>query len=356
MCRVIVRKRSGMALIQEFLKKALPGVDVQLEKWVERCSLAGEEELKIQALASIEKKKFHCQGGSVYSLYPSALFEAAESFIVAFQTISDYLDNLCDRAGVTDETAFRELHRAMVDAVSPGEALHDYYCSYPYKNDGAYLKSLVEACRHAVMELPSSDKAHAVIVKYVQLYSDLQTYKHLELDKRETRLKKWAEAYRVEYPGVYWWEFSAAAGSTLGIFLLFAAACDPEFSEKDADRMDKAYFPWVCGLHILLDYLIDAEEDVQSGDLNFTAYYESEVQCKERMMLFIERSFKACTALPYSEFHHTVIRGLLAMYLSDPKAAVGEKRSASRDLLKMGGGSTGIYYHLCRLLRKMNKL
>lgn len=38
-------------------------------------------------------------------------------FIVAFQTISDYLDNLCDRVEVNDEQAFRQLHLAITDAL-----------------------------------------------------------------------------------------------------------------------------------------------------------------------------------------------------------------------------------------------
>ncbi|NJD02690.1 MAG: tetraprenyl-beta-curcumene synthase family protein [Ruminiclostridium sp.] len=334
----------------------MPEVDIQLNKWIGCCICAGDDELKKQALSSIEKKKFHAQGGSVYSLYPSAGFGEAVSFIVAFQTISDYLDNLSDRAGVTDEAAFRELHQAMFDAVSPTGALHDYYNSYPYKSDGAYLERLVEACRLSIGKLPAFSKVSGTVLKYVRLYSDLQTYKHLELNRREKILKKWAEACLDEYPGIRWWEISAAAGSTLGIFLLISAANNPEFSENDVDLMDKAYFPWVCGLHILLDYFIDSEEDLKSGDLNFTAYYESARQCRERMAFFIERAFRECASLPHPEFHYTVIRGLLAMYLSDPKAASGIKKITSRNLLKKGGSRALIYFHLCRLLRRMNKL
>ena len=348
--------KSGLRLILEFLKKALPQVDIQLGKWVECTSFANDGELKKQALSSMGKKKFHAQGGSVYSLYPSTVFTEAVSFIVALQTISDYLDNLCDRAGVIDENAFRELHQAMFDAVRPEVALHDYYYSYPYKNDGGYLECLVEECRRLIGKLPAYGKVSGMVLKYVQLYSDLQTYKHLEPDKRENILKKWADTCLLEYPGIYWWEFSAAAGSTLGIFLLISAVHNPEFNQNYVDLMDKAYFPWVCGLHILLDYFIDSEEDWKSGDLNFTAYYEGSSQCRKRMELFVERSFEECAALPYPEFHFTVIRGLLAMYLSDLKAAKGEKRRISRSLLKKGGSRTLIYFYLCRLLRRIKKL
>jgi len=353
-CWIIVK--SGLRLILEFLKKALPEVDIQLDKWIECTSFVRDDELKKQALSSIQKKKFHAQGGSVYSLYPSTVFKEAVSFIVAFQTISDYLDNLCDRAGVINENAFRELHQAMFDAVSPEGAIQDYYCNYPYKSDGGYLKRLVEECRRSIGELPAYGKVSGMVLKYVQLYSDLQTYKHLEPSIRENILKKWAEDCLLEWPGIYWWEFSAATGSTLGIFLLIAAAHNPEFNQNDVDLMNKAYFPWVCGLHILLDYFIDSEEDWKSGDLNFTAYYKSSRQCRTRMELFVERSFEECAALRYPEFHITIIRGLLAMYLSDPKAAKGEKRRISRSLLKKGGSRALVYFYLCRLLRRIKKL
>ncbi len=343
-------------MIREFLKKVLPEVDSELNRWIEDCSLAGDDELKKQALSSIGKKKFHAQGGSIYALYPGTALKDAVRFIVAFQTISDYLDNLCDRAGVTDGAAFRELHLAMFDAVKPEGIIHDYYCSYPYKCDGLYLRKLVEACRELLRKLPAYHKIAEPVLKFVELYSRLQTYKHLEFNKREEALKEWAAAYAAEYSGIGWWEFSAACGSTLGIFFLIAAAHSPEFEQKDAGLMVKAYFPWVCGLHILLDYFIDAEEDLSSGDLNFTAYYTGIRQCEKRMACFIENSFRACAVLPYPKFHYTVIRGLLAMYLSDPKAAKGAQRKASRALLKKGGGKAFLYFYLCRLLRRLNKL
>lgn len=47
--------------------------------------------------------------------------------IVAFQTISDYLDNLCDRSDSLHCDDFRQLHLAMADALSPGMPKADYY-------------------------------------------------------------------------------------------------------------------------------------------------------------------------------------------------------------------------------------
>ena len=52
-------------------------------------------------LHGIRDKEFHCLGGSVYA--PRTGGQRKDDglrLIVAFQTISDYLDNLCDRTGV----------------------------------------------------------------------------------------------------------------------------------------------------------------------------------------------------------------------------------------------------------------
>jgi len=47
-----------------------------------------------------------------------------------------------------------------------------------------------------------------------------------------------------------------------------AYAFDQNLSDE-LTQVKNSYFPWVQGLHILLDYLIDQEEDRINGDLNF---------------------------------------------------------------------------------------
>ena len=70
-----------------------------------------------QAWASITKKRFHAEGGSVYAALTPQWIPTSVPLIVALQTISDYLDNLCDRSVSMEEADFRVLHKAMLDAV-----------------------------------------------------------------------------------------------------------------------------------------------------------------------------------------------------------------------------------------------
>ncbi|MEG6612814.1 tetraprenyl-beta-curcumene synthase family protein [Pseudoclostridium thermosuccinogenes] len=345
-----------MNLIKRFVGKAFPKVDGELEHWKEVCGKAEDDELKKQALASIEMKRFHALGGSVYALYPGTDLENTVKFITALQTISDYLDNLCDRAGVSDEAAFRQLHISMLDAVDPYRDKSDYYLYYPCKKDGGYLEALVDMCRIQVLTLPSHSIILEKMKKYICLYSEMQSLKHIKPDVREKRLSSWAEGLLKEYPGIYWWEFAAAAGSTLYVFLLYAIASDPHLSPDEIDLLEKAYFPWVCGLHILLDYYIDAREDIETGDLNFTSFYESPLQMEERLSLFIGECLELCSQLKYPKFHTTIIKGLLAMYLSDPKARTEGIRRTTRTLLKKGGYGAVLYHRICRMLRHAGKI
>lgn len=348
--------KGGFTLVAKYVKTVFPEVDKELARWAGISKDAEDHVLSKEAFSSIRHKRFHAQGGCVYSLYPGVAMDNAIKLITAFQTISDYLDNLCDRTGVKDEQAFRQLHLSMLDAVDMEHGIHDYYKYYPYKKDNNYLYLLVNECRQQILKLPSYSRISDTVIKYVSLYSDLQVYKHLPGNIREARLIEWANKYLPHYPGISCWEFSAAAGSTLGMFVLFSAASDKALTPEDVKTMDNTYFPWVCGLHILLDYYIDAEEDLQTDDLNFTTYYKNIKQCEERISVFIENALKSCTSLRYPKFHLTVIKGLLAMYISDPKARLAMHRTMSRSLIKKAGIETNIYYKICRMLRALKIL
>jgi tetraprenyl-beta-curcumene synthase len=80
-----------------------------------------------------------------------------------------------------------------------------------------------------------------------------------------------------------------------------------------------SYFPWVQGLHILLDYLIDRQEDSIGGDLNFCNYYNSEQEISQRFIYFLKSADRAVDRLPHRYFHLMINRALLGVYLADPK-------------------------------------
>ena len=313
--------RNAWHLVWRMNRQVLPLVDHALTGWRKRISDIPNAELRAQALASISTKAFHCQGGSAYASLDPANSSDLVELIVAFQTISDYLDNLCDRSVSMEEADFRALHQAMLDAVNPLEdGTYDYYQQHPNRNDGGYLRSLVQTCQHQVRKLSSYALVQNHIQKWVGWYADLQVYKHLKPESREPRLLAWWETHQSATPSLRWNEFAAATGSTLGVFMMFALAAQSDLTETAVERCARAYFPWICSVHILLDYVIDQEEDRIGGDLNFCTYYQSQAECMERLEWLVAEARAATINTPADLFHKMIIEGLIAVYLSDPKA------------------------------------
>ena len=327
--------KEPIGLMYRVYKYILPEVRSALSAWQKRAELIPNEELRKQALASIASKQFHCEGGAVYAAARLEERDVLIPLIVAFQTISDYLDNLCDRSTSMDPDDFRLLHQSMLDAVQPEEPLKDYYALREDRDDGGYLHALVEQCRTSIARLPGYSTAQSSIVHLVGLYTDLQVYKHIHPDKREDALLTWWQSYEAEYPELAWNEFAAATGSTLGVFQLFLAAADEHLTNREVEQIREAYFPYVCGLHILLDYLIDQEEDRVGGDLNFCNYYDGQGKVVERIGHIAEIATVRISSLPEGRFHRMIIEGLLALYLSDSKVREQEEvKNVSKRLMR----------------------
>jgi tetraprenyl-beta-curcumene synthase len=308
-----------------------PGVRDELREWRRKAESIPDAELRRQALASIAAKRFHCEGGAVYAAACLPQKALLIRLIVAYQTISDYLDNLCDRSTSQDAADFRRLHQSMLDAVDPSASPGDYYAHRAEREDGGYLSDLVRTCQECNRRLPSYARVQPDVRELVSYYCDLQVYKHIRPDLRERALLAWWEPHRARYPDWRWNEFAAATGSTLGVFTLFLAATQPALEPAAAARARQAYFPSICGLHILLDYLIDQEEDRLGADLNFCGYYASPEQTAERIGFIIAQARKAVQPLEHAGFHRMIIEGLLALYLSDPKVA---RQPAVRQIAK----------------------
>jgi tetraprenyl-beta-curcumene synthase len=98
-----------------------------------------------------------------------------------------------------------------------------------------------------------------------------------------------------------------------------------------------ANFPWIGGLHILLDYFIDRQEDRKGGDLIFCAFYPDAGDTGRRLQFFLEQSLEEAQNLPDPAFHLMVVRGLPALYLSDVKVARQNQVSTREAVLRAAG-------------------
>jgi len=316
----------------------LPTVHRSLRAWKEQARGIPDPELRRQALTSIETKTFHCEGGAIYGLLAGAMKDETIRFIVAYQTISDYLDNLCDRSTSQDPEDFRVLHESMFHALSPGTKPRNYYRLRREQADGGYLAALVRTCQEVLAKVPAYEQIAPALFELAGYYCDLQVLKHIRVEERVPRLQAWFERHKKQLPEMRWYEFCACAGSTLGIFCLVSSGFDDGFSRDQADQVKKSYFPWVQGLHILLDYFIDQEEDRLGGDLNFCFYYDSDDTLVERFVHFIKEAERGVSHLPQAQFHRMINRGLLGLYLADKKVK-GQRRmrEMARKIGRQGG-------------------
>ena len=353
---LVVLPMNRVKLIYQFVSEVFPMVKQELSKWQQIAAQLPDARLSLQATESIRSKAFHCHGGSIYALYPGVNRPETIQFIVAYQTMSDYLDNLVDSLEVQDELAFAQLHLAMQEALMPETITSDYYLYYPYREDGGYLKRLVTTCQDSFRKLPAYANVQEEAIKLAKLYSQLQTYKHLAVAERESKMLNWINPNLTDYPEITTWEFAAATGSTLGVFCLYATAFNPQLTVQQGIEIRQAYFPWICGLHILLDYFIDLREDQETNQLNFVAYYEHMGMIQERLHLFVGNSFKQAEQLDHPKFHQAVVQGLLAMYLSDAKSLDKDIRSVTKQLLGGSGFGVKLLYWLCCQLRKRKVL
>jgi tetraprenyl-beta-curcumene synthase len=346
----VTPKRPTVFLYRLF-HDVMPLARRQIERWTAKADAIPDSELRQQALSSLQHKRFHADGGTVYAAAHPAFAATLVELIVALQTISDYLDNLCDRCARYDADDFRQLHHSMRDAVRPNAPLRAYYALRGQPDDGGYLADLVQTCQRCIQQLPQYALVQDQVAWYVERYCELQEHKHIEPHLRTSTLMAWSAPYTAEFEGVEWWEFAAASGSTLGMFSLFLAATY-DIDDETVPKIHGSYFPWVCGLHILLDYLIDLEEDAQEGDFNFIECYADKQLARRRIKHFAKQSWRRCKDMPYGgSIHRFVIQGLLGMYLSDTKVHQQRAVRKAKRMVYQFGPTAWMFYVACLVYR-----
>ncbi|MDS9470733.1 tetraprenyl-beta-curcumene synthase family protein [Sporosarcina pasteurii] len=334
-----------ITLMDKVYRNIMPAVHEELRYWKKRAEEIPNDELRQQALASIEQKTIHCEGGSIMALTALGKKREAIKFIVAYQTISDYLDNLCDRSTSLDPNDFAALHESMTDALTVDAPSRNYYRFREDQDDAGYLEELMKACQNVLKSVPHYETIRPFMLELCAYYCDLQIHKHVRKDEREDRLIALYEQQKEFLPSMTWYEFSACSGSTLGIFCLVSYALRPDFQAVHAEMIRDGYFPYIQGLHILLDYFIDQDEDRIGGDLNFCFYYENEEQLAMRLIHFLLEADRRTKDLPDNQFHQLIVRGLLGVYLSDRK--VNEQKAVkalAKRVMKQGGMISRFFY------------
>jgi tetraprenyl-beta-curcumene synthase len=332
--RLVALGPAGWLHLARFLRVIIPIATARLRELRERAQAIPDPRLRAEALASIDGKAYHVQGGCVLATFlPSAEAEKYVAIVAPLESIYDYLDNLCDRLeGVTPQ-AFATLHEALLDALDASRPIGDYYRDGPERDDGGYLRDLVEETRRRIAGLPGFMRVAAHAREAARFYAELQYAKHLAPALRVSACESFYERNRARFPDLFWWEFAAAAGSSMPVFAMIFLAFAEGVRRSEIDATYRAYFPNLSAVHILLDYFIDQAEDREHAELNFVACYGSPDEAVARVRTLVKRAAQGLRRLPRAPAHRFALRAMCTFYLTHPKVFEQHLDRESRAML-----------------------
>jgi len=318
--RLIALGPRGWLATVRFVTAVIPRAGRELAAIRARAERIPDDALREQALASIDGKAYHVQGGCILATFmPAAAARRYVAIVAALETIYDYLDNLCDRLPGVTQQGYATLHESLIDALDVRREPSDYYRDGPPGDDGGYLRSLVEAARAGLRELPNYATVRERLVEVARYYAELQVLKHGPAGVREGACDAWYARNRERFPGLSWWEFAAACGSSLPVFALIELASRERLDAREIDATLSAYFPGVSAVHILLDYFIDQAEDREHGELNFVACYASRADAVRGLRRLVRATLARVRTLAGAARHRFVVEAMCVFYLTHPK-------------------------------------
>jgi tetraprenyl-beta-curcumene synthase len=275
--------------------------------------------------------------------------------LVTYQTMWDFLDSANEHGAAAGQANGLRLHEALVDALDPSYPISGYYSHHPWCEDSGYLRALVGACRDHFVQLPSSERVRAVVVREARR-ANVQAINHdLNGVRRAASLRAWVAREFPSRQDATWYELAGAAGAGLSIYALIVLAAEPACTDADIDRAYNAYFPWTSAVATMLDSHVDRAEDVAAGDHVYVAHYPTPELAIQGIRRLVRRALVQTRSLDNCERHVLVIACMVAMYLSKDSARCEAMRSATRTLAKAGGSLTRLLLPVLRLWRTLYK-
>jgi tetraprenyl-beta-curcumene synthase len=329
--------RTFTATIARYATVVLPQVRHELAHWRRRAERIPNAQLRHSAQLALAKRGNIEGAGLFATLAPAAHRRETVRALVAFQSAYNYLDALSELPSDQPAANGEQLHQALLSALDPGAADVDYYALNPERGDAGYLQSIVEACASAVDSLPSfqalSSTAHRAAARIVR-FQALNLNEH---QGGQHALRQWASEEIRSGDGLAWWETAAAAGSSLSVHALIAAAADRGLDLHDAREIDRSYDPFAGALHSLLDSLVDRREDRQRAQRSLLEHYRSPTDTAIRLSTLAERAGDSIGRLPNAHTHRVILAAMCSYYLSAPECDTSEAQAVTGALTRTLG-------------------
>lgn len=324
----------------------------EIARWREQALAIPDSSLREDALRALARKRTHIVGAALFSTLPQRRDPRLVRLLVAYEITLEFLDNVHEHAA--SRVNGLQLHRALSEALDPAAAISDYYRFHPWRQDGGYLRTLVQTCREACQSLPSYAQVRPLVLSAAARCGGAQCSNHVAARLHDsTPLRRWAESEFPDRLDTSWWESSAAASSSVAIHALLALAACP--GHEDYAQVSEAYDPWICAVSTMLDSYIDQASDVVEGEHSYVGYYPSGDVAVSRVCELIERSTRETTRLCDGQRHAVILASMIAMYLSSDKARTPAMRAASRRMACAGGSLTRLLVPILRIWRVANR-
>jgi tetraprenyl-beta-curcumene synthase len=337
----LAREFAGAA--QRYWLRVFPRVCREVDRWRGRAGAIPNPALRQAALENLRAERLNLDGAAAFAAFaPAVRRPTVVRAQVAFQAAYDYVDTLAEQDNPDPVCNGDRLHCALLVALDPAAQPIDYYAHHAHRDDAGYLETLVETCRVALSKLPSFPSVAAPARRAAGRIASYQSLNQGECSGGHAALERWAREHKLPGSDLQWWEIAAAAGSSLEIFVLIAAAAEQAVCAEDAAAIEAAYFPWIGSLHTLLDSLIDRREDAAAGQGSLLDHYASSQDAAAGLARLAVESLRHATALPHGCRHSLVLAGMASHYLSAREATLPEALPASRSVLAAIGGGLAV--------------
>lgn len=309
---------------------AFPSARREIRRLQRRAAVIPDPVLRAIALETLAEEHGNLEGAAAFAVFlHTPLRMETIRALVAFQAIFDYVDSLAEQPAEDPLANGRALHDALLVVLTPGRPHPDYYAHHPQREDGGYLRSIVDRGREAFSKLPSHDALRRPLHRAVRRMIAYQTLIHGDGALAHASLATWARRETPPGSGLRWWEAAAGGASSLVAFALVAAAARPALSAREIAAIEDAYFPWIGALHVLLDSLIDWPQDVAAGHHSIVQHYRSPHDAATRMDAIAATAVHRARTLPDGEQHALLLAAMAGFYLSARSARLADAAEAT---------------------------
>jgi tetraprenyl-beta-curcumene synthase len=332
---------------------ARPRVLKEAARWEACAAEIPDERLRAHALASLREKRDLSLGAAFFCVLPRKRHASLLRLLVAFEVIWDFLDTLSEDLASGGAVSCAQLHLALVEALTPGAPVSNYYRFCPGGGDGGYLRALVETCQAKCSRLPSYPRVMALVLDGVANCS-VQAINHEHSpQRREASLRQWVSDQFPEDRTTPWFELAAAASAFMPHALL-ALASEPGCTQERAAQVCASYFPSVSLAIVMLDSYVDRAEDLTHSGHSYIAYYLDEQTAANRLIEVIQTMESEMRGLG-DRHRHAVIAGcMVAMFLSKNVANTPPLSAQTRQMVEQSSGIARLVLPLLRTFRNVS--